>query len=201
MRDLIQGIHRFRLEDFRTSYAVFQRRDTPDRPGPLVIACSDLGLDPLSVLSMKRDNYYVLQNMGNIVPPWNQGTGTISEIDAHLALYTITDIIVCGHMPCRVMRDLLAAEWDSGSFPATWFGHAARTRRILSDSYTAASKEELVDIAAAENVLVQLENLRTNPNVAQKLDNGSLYLHGWLFEDRKISAYVPQTHRFIPLIQ
>lgn len=51
---------------------------------------------------------------------------------------------------------------------------------------------ERLDVLASENVLVQLDNLRTLPEVAQQLESGELYLHGWLYREGDIDAYEVQ---------
>ena len=56
---------------------------------------------------------------------------------------------------------------------AAWLGHAARTRAIVAEHYSQLAGEALLTAAAAENVLVQLENLRTIPAVALGLDGAS----------------------------
>ena len=54
---------------------------------------------------------------------------------------------------------------------------------------------------AQENVLVQLENLRTHPAVAAALAAGELKLHAWMYkmETGDVFAYDPETGQFTPL--
>ncbi|PJE01835.1 MAG: hypothetical protein CK429_35200 [Mycobacterium sp.] len=53
-------------------------------------------------------------------------------------------------------------------------------------------------MAIQENVLVQLENLRTHPAVAAGLSRGELKLHGWVYkiETGQIFAYDPERGEF-----
>ena len=55
--------------------------------------------------------------------------------------------------------------------------------------------------AAEENVLVQLENIRTHPSVRAALARQELTLHGWVyeFETGQVCAYHPQDDQFVPL--
>ena len=50
----------------------------------------------------------------------------------------------------------------------------------------------------AENILTQLENLRTYPAVRSQLHRGTLTLHGWIYriETGEILAYDAQRHSF-----
>lgn len=54
-----------------------------------------------------------------------------------------------------------------------------------------------------ENVLVQLENLRTHPAVAAAVARGDLSLHGWVykFESGQVFAYDPSSGQFLTLEQ
>jgi len=52
-----------------------------------------------------------------------------------------------------------------------------------------------------ENVLVQLENLRTLPAVGSRLVKGDLHLHGWVYkiESGDVFAYDSDSGQFIPI--
>ena len=52
-----------------------------------------------------------------------------------------------------------------------------------------------------ENVLVQLDNLRTHPTVAAALGRKEMELHGWVyrFESGEVFAFDPKTRKFDPL--
>ncbi len=54
-----------------------------------------------------------------------------------------------------------------------------------------------------ENVLVQLENLRTLPSVAPRLLRGDLHLHGWVYkiETGEVFAYDLASGQFVPVAQ
>jgi carbonic anhydrase len=49
-----------------------------------------------------------------------------------------------------------------------------------------------------ENVLVQLENLRAFPNVAERLERGDLAMSGWVFEigSGEVFEFDPNTGQF-----
>ena len=53
-----------------------------------------------------------------------------------------------------------------------------------------------------ENVLVQIENLRTHPAVAAAMAAGELKLHAWVYkmETGEVYAYDPTTGQFNPLV-
>jgi carbonic anhydrase len=201
VHELRKGIHRFRPENFRSSHSLFGLGARSGGPEALVITCSDLETDPYRLIPTNVDDLYIIQNVGNLVIPHDSGAVSPTGVEQALALYPLRDIIVCGHTPCGVMRHLLADERDEPPPVAAWLGHAARTRAIVREHYHGHKGEGLVEVAAAENVLVQLENLRTIPAVALRTDQGSLHLYGWLYTDGEIMAYDPRAERFVPLAQ
>ena len=93
----------------------------------------------------------------------------------------------------------------AGDMPAVaaWLSHAEATRRILRDKYTDRSNSALLTTAIEENVLVQLENLRTHPAVAAGLARGKVKLHGWVYkiETGEVFAFDPEQGEFLPLIE
>ncbi len=80
--------------------------------------------------------------------------------------------------------------------------HAESTRRILSENYTEVTDpSKRLTLAVEENVLVQLENLRTHPAVAAALSRGQVKLHGWVykFETGEVFAFNPDRGQFLAL--
>jgi carbonic anhydrase len=55
--------------------------------------------------------------------------------------------------------------------------------------------------AVEENVLVQLENLRAFPNVAERLERGVLSMSGWVFEigSGEVYEFDPRSGQFGPI--
>ncbi|MEO2016539.1 MAG: carbonic anhydrase [Fuerstiella sp.] len=56
-------------------------------------------------------------------------------------------------------------------------------------------------LTVEENVLVQLENLKTHPSVAAAVGRGDLNVHGWVyhFETGEVVAFNPDESLFLPL--
>jgi carbonic anhydrase len=81
---------------------------------------------------------------------------------------------------------------------ASWLQHAEATRRIVQEKYSEDTEEDRLLDAVKENVLVQLENLRTHPSVAAGLATGKLTLHGWVYEIETghVFAYQPEQQQF-----
>src|SRR4051812_26269786 len=180
MQKLIQGIHQFREEDFRPLQGLFEQLARGQHPDTLFITCSDSRIDPNLLTRSKPGDLFILRNAGNIVPPHGAANGgEAATIEFAVAALGVKDVIICGHSHCGAMRGLL--EPDSvASLPAvaTWLSHAETTRRIVRENYRHLDGDRLVTATVEENVLVQLEHLRTLPCVASRLVRGDLHLHG-----------------------
>jgi carbonic anhydrase len=82
-----------------------------------------------------------------------------------------------------------------------WLSNAESARRLAIENYPGLTDVELLNVVIQENVLVQLENLRTHPAVAERLERNELRLHGWVykFETGEVFSYRAQEGQFLLL--
>ncbi|HVX15781.1 MAG TPA: carbonic anhydrase [Pirellulales bacterium] len=205
MQKLIRGIHQFRTEDFRPLQGLFEKLVQGQNPETLFITCSDSRIDPNLLTRSKPGDLFILRNAGNIVPPNTaSGGGEAATIEFAVAGLGVRDIIICGHSHCGAMKGVLQPE-TVASLPAVaaWLTHADATRRIVRENYAHLEGAPLITAAVEENVLVQLENLRTLPAVAARLALGDLHLHGWVYkiETGEVFAYDTTNGQFVSLAQ
>src|SRR5262249_1123795 len=169
----------------------------------LFTACADRLMAPSRPTLPGPGDLSTPRNAGNIVPPHGTATGgEAATIEFAVAALGVKDIIICGHSHCGAMKGLLQPEQVS-SLPAVaaWLAHADKTRRIVKDNYGHLDGQRLLTATVEENVLVQLENLRTLPAVASRLAQGDLHLHGWVYkiETGDVFAYDLTSGQFIPI--
>jgi carbonic anhydrase len=203
MQKLVQGIHHFQSNIFASQRELFQRLAKGQTPEALFITCADSRINPNLLTQTEPGELFILRNAGNIVPPHgaaNGGEG--ATIEYAVAALGIKDIILCGHSLCGAMKGLLQPEsLERMPAVAAWLGHAEATRRIIQEKYRDRAGAALLTATVEENVLVQLENLRTHPAVAAGLSAGRLKLHGWVYkiETGEVFAYDPLLGQFLPL--
>jgi len=204
MQKLVKGIHHFQSSIFRPQRELFERLADGQHPEALFITCSDSRINPNLITQTDPGDLFILRNAGNIVPPYgaaNGGEG--ATIEFAVAGLGVADIIVCGHSHCGAMKGLIDPDAVK-DMPAVaaWLSHAEATRRILREKYSDRANSALLTTAIEENVLVQLENLRTHPSVAAALARDRLKLHGWIFkiETGEVFAYDPNSGEFLPLM-
>ena len=205
MQKLIQGIHAFQEADFVPLQGLFERLAKGQTPETLFITCSDSRIDPNLLTRSQPGDLFILRNAGNIVPPHGAGGGgEAATIEFAVAALGVKDIIICGHTHCGAMKGLLQPD-AVAPLPAVaaWLTHADTTRRIVRDNYTHLEGDRLVTATVEENVLVQLENLRTLPAVASRLVRGDLHLHGWVYkiETGEVFAFDQEPGQFVPIAQ
>jgi carbonic anhydrase len=203
MQKLIQGLHQFQTSIFSSQRALFERLALEQKPDALFITCSDSRVNPNLVTQTEPGELFILRNAGNIVPHASSPPGgAAATIEYAVAVLKVKDIILCGHSHCGAMTALLAPETMADlPYVRNWLRHAEATRRIVEEHYGHLTGAARLTAAVEENVLVQLENLRTHPSVERALTQGELSVHGWVykFETGQVFAYDPAECQFLPL--
>ena len=203
MQKLVQGIHEFQENGFKPLQGLFEQLARGQNPETLFITCSDSRIDPNLLTNSQPGDLFILRNAGNIVPPYGATSGgEAATIEFAVAGLGVKDIIICGHSHCGAMAGLLQPE-TVAAMPAvsSWLSHAKTTRRIIEENYSHLDEMHLLSATIEENVLVQLENLRTLPAVASRLAQGNLHLHGWVYklETGEVFAYDLPSGQFVSI--
>jgi carbonic anhydrase len=181
---LVEGIHRFQSGVFGRKKELFERLAKGQEPDALFITCSDSRVSPTLLTQTLPGDLFILRNAGNLVPPYGPMHGAeAAAIEYAIEALAVNDIIVCGHTHCGAMKAVLDPA-SLEALPATkgWLIYAEATRRVMAAHYQDLPKDEKLEICIEENVLVQVENLRTHPSVLTALSHGKLRLHAWVYE-------------------
>ncbi|WP_329578429.1 carbonic anhydrase [Streptomyces sp. NBC_01361] len=183
MHDLSDGLSRFRRDVFPAKAGLFAHLATTHRPTTLFIGCSDARVVPELITQSEPGELFVVRTAGNLVPAYSSDPdGVAASIEYAVAVLHVSDIVVCGHSACGAMtalaegHDLSAAPVVSG-----WLRHADAAR-ARADAVPEASGPGRVAALVRANVSAQLHNLATHPSVARALADGTLTLHGWVFD-------------------
>jgi len=208
MQRLIDGLHRFRQEEFGNYRSLFHKLSREGQnPHTLFITCSDSRVLAELITQSQPGDLFVVKNVGNIVPPAS-ATGstnsTAAAIEFAVQELEVSDLVLCGHSQCGAMTALLGNANTMRSTPhlQAWLSLAEPVRQVLQARYDHISNEhDRVTAAAEENVLFGLENLHGYPCVQERLAAGTLRLHGWFFKlaTAEMFAFDPETRQFSPL--
>lgn len=201
MQKLVDGVHSFRQDVFGDHAELFQKLAAGQDPIALFITCSDSRIDPALLMQTDPGELFILRVAGNIVPPYGAVLGgEACAVEYAVSVLGVKDIIVCGHSHCGAMAGLLKPE-SLDKLPAVRaaLSHAAATHRIIQENYEHLSDaDQRLAVTVEENVLVQLENLKTHPSVAAALSRKALKLHAWVykFETGEVAAYDPDQGQY-----
>ncbi|MEW4527035.1 MAG: carbonic anhydrase [Maioricimonas sp. JB045] len=204
MQQLVNGIRRFQNTISDDQKERFARLSEGQQPAALFITCSDSRVCPNLLTQTEPGELFVLRMAGNVVPPYGAVTGgEAATIEYAVAVLKVPDIVVCGHAKCGAMDALMKGE-GLDTLPAVqaYLQHAEATRRIMLETYgDVDDPSRRLELAIEQNVLVQIENLKTHPAVAAAVARGDLRLHGWVyhFQTGDVTAYSGQQRRFLPL--
>jgi carbonic anhydrase len=202
MDDLIAGVRTFQRDVYPQNWELFERLARGQSPDALVITCSDSRVDPNLLTQARPGQLFELRNAGNLVPKYSEHVGGVTAtIEFAVTALGVTNIIICGHSGCGAMAGLLNPEQLRG-MPrvAEWLKHAS----VVRESLAAAGQLDAPDAlerAIEANVIVQLDHLRSHPSVAEKLSNGRVRLHGWVYHiaTGEVMSYDANHREFVPL--
>lgn len=172
-------------------------------PKALMISCADSRVVPEHIMQAAPGDLFVCRNAGNIVPPYaTQNGGVTSTVEYAVMVLGIRDIIVCGHSDCGAMKAVAnPAGLDKMPNVAAWLRHSCAAEQVVSESYPAMENGDRVRAISLENVVAQLNHLRTHPAVAAGIARGEIALHGWFFDigAGQVLALDGETGRFFPI--
>src|SRR6478735_3138585 len=183
MQDIIDGFLKFQRDAFPQRSELFKRLATSQHPRTLFISCSDSRMVPELVTQREPGDLFVIRNAGNIVPSFGPEPGGVSAtVEYAVAALGVTDVVICGHSDCGAMTAVATCKClDHMPAVANWLRYAD-SAKLVNESRDHASERERVDSMVRENVIAQLNNLKTHPSVALALAQGRLKLHGWVYD-------------------
>lgn len=182
MQLLVDGVQSFRNNEFAAKRALFEELAKGQHPDVLLITCSDSRLGPYHITQQQPGELFIIRNAGNIVPVYNTTSGGgEASIEFAIKALGVKNIIIKGHSHCGAMKGLLHPE-KVADMPkvAAWIEHAHEVREHLACCEHLSEDDRLME-AIKQNVLVQIEHLKTHPAVAEALAAGKLQLHGWVY--------------------
>ena len=188
MDKLIAGVKKFQTEVFPERKALFDELATGQDPRILFITCADSRIDPVMLTQTTPGELFICRNAGNIIPPHRSSTGGMTaSLEYAVSVLGVKDIILCGHSDCGAMKGALNYE-SLNDLPHVqdWLGHArgalAATQARCQCSKTDMAQGEQLRMLTEENILQQLQHLRTHPAVVAKLAIKEIRIHGWLYD-------------------
>lgn len=201
MERLIRGYRAFMARRWPEEHALYAELAKGQSPEYLVISCCDSRVDPATIFGVRPGELFVLRNVANIVPPFEEGGGhhgTSAAISFAVLQLKVRYIVVLGHAECGGVRTALdrtsaaampfLTQWIDLLEPAV-----ARCEHAGADRQTAVEREA---------VRLSLERLMTFPFVAERVKAGTLSLEGARFgiADGRLELLDKQTNEFRAIV-
>lgn len=197
---LIDGYRRFRDSHYENERDRWRELGEGQEPPIMLIGCCDSRVEPPRIFDTPPGQLFVLRNVANLVPPFEQGGGlhgASAAIEFAVLHLKVRHVVVLGHRACGGVAASLANA-DLGvkgqSFIDDWVAilDPARQKVIESGADDPQFALEL------EGIRQSLRNLRTFPFVREREEQGALKLHGAYFgiADGQLLVLDTETDRF-----
>jgi len=192
---ILAGIAKFR-DYYEQNWELFERLATQGQsPEVLFIGCSDSRVPSEVLTRIEPGDLFVTRNIANIVPPYGTGEMAVGSVLEYAILHLhVKHIVILGHTDCGGLKALdQPPDWSHEPHLARWIEHARPAKTKVEASGLPEEARALATVR--ENVLLQLEHLRSYDPVRAGERAGTLTLHGWVYhlETGIFEAHNPHT--------
>ena len=197
---LIDGVVKFRKEDFERDKEFFVGLKEGQKPHTFYVGCSDSRVVPNLITKTLPGELFVVRNIANIIPPANQNDGTLkctaSILEYAVKYLEVKNIVVCGHSNCGGLKALFYPKEKLEKLP-----YVKNWLKLIEDlkDKVDTDDEKLREWEIEQlNVIKQLQNLLTYDFVKERVENNSLKIYGWYYviETAEVFSYNFETHEF-----
>jgi carbonic anhydrase len=187
-KSLTQRYHGWKATQFEDNKAWYAHlADEGQHPRAMVISCCDSRVHVTSMFGAETGEFFIHRNIANLIPPYAPNKdyhGTSAAVEYAVNSLKVANLIVMGHSQCGGVQgchDMCSGnapelEEDS-SFVGRWMDILRPGYEVVKDM----PAEEQVPALERQGVIVSLNNLMTFPFVRDRVDEGTLTLHGvWI---------------------
>ncbi len=180
---LKSGILRFQSDVYPERKADYEYAAThPQKPHTLLITCADSRIDPEALTDSGPGEIFVARNVGNMVPAYGEMMGGVSAvIEYAIDALGVSHAVICGHSDCGAMKGILAGEGKLDAMPTvkSWLRNADAAKRVAA---SVDHGDPSLPTMTEQNVLIQMQHLKTHPSVAGAVARGALTISGWVYD-------------------
>jgi carbonic anhydrase len=205
MPHFVEGVVRFQQEIFPEKRELFEKLSLGQSPEVLFITCSDSRIATGMITQTDPGELFICRNAGNIVPPHTNHSGAMTaSIEYAVGALKVPHIVVCGHSGCGAMVGAMHPEsLDELPHVKDWLSYSKAAVDIVRELGKDNNNEEKMKMLVEQNVVLQLQHLKTHPTVATRIATGKLELHGWVYDiaSGEVTAYDEAHAHFIPVVE
>ncbi|XP_024977922.1 carbonic anhydrase 1-like [Cynara cardunculus var. scolymus] len=177
------GFAKFKTEKYETNPALYGELAKGQSPKFMVFACSDSRVCPSHVLDFQPGEAFVVRNVANIVPPFDQEkyAGVGAAVEYAVLHLKVEQIVVIGHSRCGGIKGLMTFP-DKGphttDFIEDWVKVCLPAKSKVIAEHSSTSVDDQCVHCEKEAVNVSLAHLLTYPFVRDGLVKKTLALKG-----------------------
>ncbi len=153
-------------------------------PQIMLVSCCDSRVDPALILQCDPGDLFVVRNVANIVPPYQNDEalhGTSAALEFGICVLNVSHLILLGHSQCAGIDALLNRQnLAENDFITKWVSSIKikLPEEIIKDS---SKKDEYAKLA----LNCSYENCLTFPWIKENMENKKLTIHRWFFDIKK----------------
>ena len=177
------GFKNFKAELYDKEKDLISKLSKGQSPKFMVVACADSRVCPTHVLKFNLGEAFVVRNVANMVPPYEQSgfPGVSSAVEYAVLHLKVENILVIGHSCCGGINALMSLPDDGPkqtAFIEDWIKIGKEAKLRVKKLYGNLPFDQQLTLCEKEAVNVSLENLLTFPFVREAVLKGTLALHG-----------------------
>ncbi len=203
MPHFAKGVVKFQRDVFPEKRELFEHLSTGQSPEALFITCSDSRIETAMLTQTDPGELFICRNAGNIVPPHtNQTGGMTASIEFAIGALQIPHIVVCGHTECGAMKGAMnRAGLTNLPHVREWLGYSQGAVDITEALGADLEPQAKMRMLLEQNVILQLQHLKTHPTVAVAMAQKAVKLHGWVYDIKtgEVCAYDDETETWVPV--
>jgi len=197
------GVLKFQNEVFPEKKDLFHRLSMGQNPEALFITCSDSRIETAMITQTDPGDLFICRNAGNIVPPHTTQTGGMTaSIEFAVGALKVPHIVICGHTECGAMKGAMNRAGLTGlPHVREWLGYAQGAVDIVESIGKDLDPEQKMMLLLEQNVMLQMQHLKTHPTVAVAMANNAIRLHGWVYDIKTgdVRAYDEPSGKWLPV--
>ncbi|XP_052197973.1 carbonic anhydrase 2-like [Diospyros lotus] len=181
------GYIHFKREKYEKNPALYSELAKGQSPKYMVFACSDSRVCPSHVLDFHPGEAFVVRNVANMVPPFDQlkYAGVGAAVEYAVLHLKVENIVVIGHSCCGGIKGLMTFPDhgpNSTDFIEDWVRIGLPAKSKVKAEHGSAPLEVQCAYCEKEAVNVSLGNLLTYPFVRDGLLKKTLALKGGYYD-------------------
>lgn len=205
--NLLEGYRRFRDRKVSGEEGKWVELAEGQSPRAIIIACSDSRVDPATIFDTDPGEMFVVRNVANLVPPFEEiegRHGVSAALEFAVTQLKVPEVIVMGHERCGGIGAALTgcfhdAPPGEGGFVHRWMEQVDQLAQGIAKKH--GEGPDAARILEEAAIRRSLANLRTFPFVKEREDGGTLKVLGCHFSISEGQLYLldEQADEFRPI--